>query len=138
MTQETIDLVHQTQPTDRTCVQTCIAMALGVPVSEVIDRWGGEALNQQTLTSILTECKVVWNQMVFGTFIFDGWYFISVPSRNHPGGAHQILVRWSSSKGCISVLDPAQGVRYKPDGSDLISWFDMTPFWVGGQLPRRP
>lgn len=125
----------QTQPTGKTCVQTCLAMALGVPVAEVIARYGEEPMNQQSLCAALTECAFVWNQLVTGTMVCQGWYFATVPSLNHRGGNHQVLIRWTSDDG-VTVLDPAMGNRYAQNGSDLISWSCLTPFWPGGALPR--
>jgi hypothetical protein len=126
-------IIPQIQPTPHTCVQTCIAMALGVPVSEIIEKYGDAPLNQYYLTQILTETGICWNQFVFGKMLFDGWYFAAVPSLNFSGGAHQILIHQSFT-GMLHVIDPSQKVKYREDGSDLISWSDLTPF----TLPPRP
>jgi hypothetical protein len=122
----------QTQPTGKTCVQTCLAMALGIPVEKVIQKYGDDGMNQTLLQYALTECGFVWNHFTEGLMIYEGWYFVCVPSLNKKGGTHQILVHYE--EGEMFVLDPAQGVKYKEDGSDLISWNDLTPFWKGGQL----
>ena len=127
-------LVHQAQPTNKTCVQTCIAMAIGVPVNDVIVRYGGEGLHHDTLLRALTECGVVWNQLVHNRIFFPGWYFAAVPSLNHRGVFHQILMHWTPDTG-TQVLDPAVGDRYKHDGTDLISWECPIPFIPGGKLP---
>lgn len=126
----------QTQPTGSTCVQTCIAMVLGVPVADVIARYGDEPLNQQRMAHALTECGVVWNQMTNGTMVHEGWYMATVPSLNNRGGNHQIMVRFTSHDG-VCVADPARGDRYKQDGSDLRSWSYLTPLWLGGSLPNN-
>jgi hypothetical protein len=127
-------IVPQTQPTGCTCVQTCLAMALGAPVADVIARYGDEPMNQQLLCAALTECGFIWNQMVTGTMVHEGRYFATVPSLNKRGGFHQILLRWTGADGLL-VLDPALGNCYAQDGSDLISWSYLTPFWLGGRLP---
>lgn len=132
---EIFGLIPQIQPTSRTCVQTCLAIALGVPVSDVIARYGDEPMNQQSLTNALTECRVLWNQLVFGTVFISCWHFAVVPSLNHRGGNHQVLLHWSE-KG-FTVIDPAIGERYKMDGSDLLSWEQLTPFMPGGRLPKK-
>lgn len=127
-------ITHQTQPTDCTCVQTCLAMALDVPVYEVIVRYGGKPMNQQSLCAALSECKFLWNQMMNGTLVFQGWYFAVVPSLNRKGAAHQVLIHWTEDDG-LMVLDPAIGDRYAKNGSDLTSWSYLTPFYQGGVLP---
>lgn len=109
-------------------------MALGVPVEKVIAHYSNEAMNQTTLIKALTECGFVWNQMLTGTMVHEGWYFAAVPSLNHRGGMHQILTRYTRDDGWL-VIDPAIGEKYKQDGSDLKSWADLTPFWLGGKLP---
>lgn len=129
-----IDLILQTQPTPVTCVHTCLAMALSIPVKEVIAHYGPEPMNQQKLCTALSECSVLFNQFVFGTILIESWYFASVPSLNIPGGMHQILFRWQAGK--LTVLDPSAKRKYAMDGSDLKSWSDLTPFWPGGALPR--
>lgn len=126
-------IYHQQQPTGKTCVQTCIAMALGVPVEQVIQQYGEDPLNQELLCKALTECGVMWNQFTHGTMLFQGWYFAVVPSLNHRGLNHQILVRWHPGDG-LTVLDPAMGDTYKQDGSDLKSWECLVPFIPGGRL----
>lgn len=127
-------IVPQTQPTNCTCTQTCLAMALNVPVQEVIDRYGGDPMNQQSLCAALSECKFLWNQMTNGTLVFRGWCFAVVPSLNHKGGSHQVLMHWDCETG-LFVLDPAIGERYARNGNNLTSWSYLTPFWLGGVLP---
>jgi hypothetical protein len=129
-----MNLLLQKQSISGTCVQTCIAMALGVPEAKVIDRFGGEPMNQQTLESALTQCGVRWNRLLMGDFIYEGWYFACVPSLNKRGGNHQVLIRWITGEG-LTVLDPAIGNTYSKNGSDLVSWNDLTPFIPGGKLP---
>ena len=130
-------ITPQTQPTPSTCVQTCVAMVLSVPVAEVIARYGDGPMNQQLMCNVLTQCGVVWNQMTQGTMVHEGWYLATVPSLNNRGGNHQILVRFTSHDG-VCVVDPAIGQRYKQDGSDLRSWSYLTPLWLGGSLPNTP
>lgn len=126
-------IAHQIQPTPVTCVQTCLAMALGVPVGAVLDRYGAMAMNQIELNYALTECKFVWNQFIFGTMIFNGWYFAVVPSLNHEAGNHQILIHYDEGEICI--LDPSPGKQYDKNGKNLKSWECLTAFYIGGRLP---
>jgi hypothetical protein len=123
----------QYQPTDCTCVHACLAMCLGVPVLEVVRRYGETPLDQPRLQAALTECGVLWNQMTHGCMVHSGWYFAVVPSLNRRGHAHQVLLNWSFDDGLV-VLDPSRRRRYRLDGRDLTSWNYLTPFIPGGQL----
>lgn len=125
----------QTQPTPVTCVQTCLAMALDVPVEQVIRHYGPEPMNAKGLLNALTECGIQWNQLTQGTMLHTGFYFAVVPSLNHRGGMHQIVIAYDSGTGGMTVFDPAIGNRYKKDGSDLISWAELVAFYPGGRLP---
>ena len=66
------DLVLQKQPTDKTCVHTCIAMSLGIPVAKVIEKYGDSPMNQIELIKVLEECGMIWNQFCFNTLVFQG------------------------------------------------------------------
>jgi hypothetical protein len=127
-------LTLQTQPTDVTCVHTCIAMILGIPVDKVIERYGNTPITGFGLCAILEECGVLWNQFVFGTLIHEGWYLACVPSLNHVGKNHQIIL-WSEYGETIRVLDPARAKKYAEDGSDLHCWEGLIAFVPGGKLP---
>lgn len=131
-----IELTLQTQPTPITCVQTCIAMALGEPVERVIQIFGPEAMDQRSLLDALYRCGILHNQFLFGTMVASGWYFAVVPSLNHPGGNHQVLFRWNCDNGEWLVLDPAMGRKYKSNGSQNLSWSELVLFHPGGKLPR--
>lgn len=132
-----VTLTLQKQPTAGTCVQTCLAMAMDVPVGEVIERFGGEPMNQQTLILALAECGIVFNPLLFGTFIMSGWYFAVVPSVNIRGGNHQVLIHYDWDTGHTVVLDPSSRDTYAEDGSDLKSWSDLVAFRPGGRLPEK-
>lgn len=120
-------IVPQLQPTDRTCVHTCLAMVLDVPVQQVIDRYGEEPMSEQRLYAALTEHGVLFDRMTFGDrFLFSGWYLAGVPSLNVEGGTHEILIHWSRREG-MTVLDPSPLRAYHRDGLNLATWFDLTP-----------
>ena len=135
-----IQLTLQKQPTPVTCVQTCLAMALSVPVEAVIDNFGSQPMNQLKLVSALTQCGFTFNQFLYGSPVAPGWYFMAVPSLNIPGGMHQILAHYDTDLGCSgwTILDPSPLKTYAPDGSDLKSWCDLTLFIPGGRLPNTP
>lgn len=111
-------------------------MALGVPAADVIAWLGNEPMNQALLTRALTDCDFLWNQLSMGALVFEGWYFAGVPSLNKRGTMHQILLHWSYATG-LTIIDPSFGIKYEGNGGDLISWADLTPFVLGGKLPRK-
>lgn len=114
-----------TQPTDKTCVQTCLAMALNKPVEEVIEKYGSNPLNQLKLMYALTEEKIYWNQLTQGTLIHTGWYFAAVPSLNKVGTLHQVLFYYSWDTGEFLVFDPSPKKKYDMNGKDVNSWADL-------------
>lgn len=127
----------QKQPTPITCVQTCIAMAVGEPVEKVIERYGQGGLSMQKLMHALSECQIDWNSLLIPQFMFTGWYFAVVPSLNIRGGNHQIIIHYNADRGCngFTVFDPSTKETYASDGSDLRSWECLMPFHPGGKLP---
>lgn len=133
------DFTFRHQPTPVTCVHACLAMALDVPVEKVIERYGPDAMSHKQLISALNECRFYYNQMVYGTLVASGWYFLAVPSLNNRGGSHQILVHNNADAGCsgFTVLDPSPRESYKVDGSDLHAWWNPILFVPGGTLPEN-
>ena len=129
------DIVLQKQPTPVTCVQTCLAMALGAPVEQVIERYGQAAMGHKQLISALTECRFAFNQVIYGTLITSGWYFVTVPSLNNPGGSHKVLMHADIGGAGFTILDPSTRNTYKPDGTNLYHWSDPVLFILGGTLP---
>lgn len=127
-------IIIQKQPTPVTCVHACLAMCLGVPVEDVISVFGDQAMNGQDLIVALTRCRVLFNPMAFGTLLFDGYYFAVVPSLNHRGGNHQVILH--SKDWNITVFDPSTMQAYREDGKDLVSWSELIPFLPGGTLPK--
>lgn len=138
MVRRVLGIVPQTQPNDVTCVQTCLAMALGVPVSAVIARYGDKALNQIALWHAIQECGIVANAFVYPPPVCRGWHFIAAPSLNMSGSEHQLLMHYEPDDGSqgITILDPAgEGKHvYQRDGSNLKSWHSLIWFNPGGSL----
>ena len=119
-----VALVHQFQPTPYTCVHACVAMVLGIPVQEVIDKVGlHHGMNQQDLLAVLNQYDVMHAMTMFGA-MWTGWHLLTVPSLNVRGGTHKVVCHWEAGK--YRVLDPSPKIRYKEDGSDLNSWNDVT------------
>ena len=76
----------QTQPDAHTCSQTCLAMALDVPVLEVIRVFGRAPFGTTDLITALTLCRFHYAPLTASTLLFLGWYFLVVPSLNIAGG----------------------------------------------------
>lgn len=131
------DLTLQLQPTPTTCAQACIAMAVGVPVQEVINQFGGDPMCQRGLLRALEDCRIVHNQFVFPTLVVTGWHFAVVPSLNMPGGNHQVLIHFNLESGIWRILDPSSRTRYPQNGDGLKSWSEVVLFVPGGKLPER-
>lgn len=127
----------QKQPNPVTCTQTCLAMALRVPVEQVIERFGDGGMSHQQFLIALETCHFTYNQFMLGSLIASGWYFLTVPSLNLRGGHHKVLVHYDADLGCsgFTVLDPSTLQTYQPDGSDLVSWSSPVLFIPGGALP---
>lgn len=136
--QPVFGILPQTQPNDVTCVQTCLAMALGVPVADVIARYGDKALNQIALWHAIQECGIVANAFVYPPPVCRGWHFLAAPSLNVRGGEHQLLMHYEPDDGSqgITIIDPAGEGKdtYARDGSNLKSWHSLIWFNRGGSL----
>jgi hypothetical protein len=81
------------QPTPNTCVHACLAMVTGVPVAELIARFGDQGLYRLEEATVLTEYGILPEP----ASPEDGWrfpavYLASVPSLNRPGYLHRIVV----------------------------------------------
>lgn len=132
------DLTLQRQPSPKTCVQACLAMALDVPVDRVIATFGEAAMGHDELMAALRACGILHVQLVSPRLVIHGWHFAVVPSLNFRGGNHQILIRNDMENGGISVRDPSARDVYAPDGSDLRTWTELVFFHPGGRLPNAP
>jgi len=125
----------QTQPTKTTCVHTCLAMLMGIPASDVVKYYGEQGFSDFDKAKALDECGIIWNRFVHGTMAADGWYLATVASLNMRGYMHCILIHYKLGEG-MTIYDPAQGEKYKSDGSDLYGWCNLYYIRPGGKLPK--
>lgn len=127
----------QKQPTPSSCSQTCLAMALDVPVEQVIAKFGDRGMSHQEFLAAIAACGFLHNQFLFGSLIISGLYWLTVPSLNNRAGSHKVLVDYNADMGCsgFTVYDPSTKETYRPDGSDLLSWSNPILFFQGGTLP---
>lgn len=106
------EIVQQTQPTPLSCVCTCIAMLVGKPAQEMIDKYNNDFyFGEWTLCDILDTERVEYNnyrttelmRMIPGFL-----YLLTVPSLNIKGGNHEVLVDYRNAAGPV-CYDPAKG-----------------------------
>ena len=105
---------HQQQPNSRSCVPTCIAMALGVPVDQLgvpLDR----GYTPEEFGPFLAERGVWLRMMVFMNgrgegFEKGGVYLLGVRSLNDLEADHALLVDYRGDKP--KLFDPNRG---RPD-----------------------
>lgn len=89
---------HLIQPNDETCGQTCVAMAVGLPVAEVISRFGGGRTTRTQLVEALQGCGVRVNRRATGRVPKRA--ICKIGYRTERGGSHWVLI-WDGK-----VLDP--------------------------------
>lgn len=125
----------QIQPTRVTCSQACIAMAIDQPVELVIGAFGDKGLSEREFYAALCATKMAFTRLMESHLWFPGYYFLTVASLNIRGGMHKIVIH-QDEKYDIRVFDPSPMTKYKKDGSDLVTWSDVTWFAPGGSLPK--
>lgn len=136
-------VVHQCQPDDHSCNQTCLAMVLGVPVADVLAVFPGDGMSSREMYVALDRCHLLWDALQFGTFVVDGLYLINVPSLNIEAGGHRVLMDWRGCWDESRLHDPNRGRPGKrfystgDDGAPLKWWTGAIIVRPGGQLPTR-
>lgn len=109
------------QPTANSCVHACLSMVTGVPVEDLIKRFGDRGLGDMEEATVLTEHGILpVEQSGIGRDRFDvsGVYLVTVPSLNYPGKNHRTV--WATDGDEKFVLhDPNAGragvAAYPPD-----------------------
>lgn len=101
-------ITYQAQPTNNTCVSTCLAMVLGVPVQQVIDQFHEDYMQGHgSVVEYLEQegCKVE-NLKADNTDPFEhGYvYLATVPSLNTRGTLHTVLLDCTGER--LVLLDP--------------------------------
>lgn len=123
-----MEVEHQMQPNDHTCVHTCLAMITGLSVDDMIDRFGDHALGFDETATVLAEHGLFPHNTSSGPhrYPFVGWYLVACASKNLPGQAHQVLV-YADGEG-YTVYDPQEGREGKKfwSGDELL----------GGKMPE--
>lgn len=103
------------QPTPVSCVHACLSMVTGVPVRELIDRFGNHGLSNEEQATVLTEMGIVpipvpqsggAHPMPYG-----GANFITVPSLNIAGATHLCVLEYQNDRWVL--FDPNYGRKGK-------------------------
>jgi len=105
-----VQVQHVQQPSARTCGHACAAMVTGIPVSELVKRFGEEPLYFHQEATILTEMGILPIQMPMSVplpFCLVGAYYVAVPSLNIPGDMHRVVV--TGGEVDWKVYDPNEG-----------------------------
>ena len=104
-----IEVKLQQQPTPRTCAHTCLSMVTGVPVEDLIERFGDRGLAFPEEACVLIENGIfpVNTTGSHHEFALEGVYLVSTPSLNLPGKLHMVVVE-ASADGYV-VYDPNTG-----------------------------
>lgn len=101
-----------TQPTQTTCVCTCVAMLLGKTAQEVIDKWhNAYYFQQEPLGDILQAEGVAYKHHYAAhssTLKPGGLYLLTVPTLNVEASFHQVIVDWRDEANPV-CLDPGKG-----------------------------
>lgn len=106
------------QPTPYTCVHACLSMVTGVPVRDLMERFGNHGLDRETEETVLTEYGIYPEGLPIGMmWEFGGVRFVTVPSLNMPGHTHRIVIVQNEAADEWHVYDPNRGragVRHFP------------------------
>ena len=105
------------QPTTSTCVHACVSMVTGVPVDDLIKRFGESALTKERELTVLTEMGIYPVPMpiaVQSLMLIRNVFFMTVPSINLPGRNHAVVMEVTSDYEVL-LHDPSPLLAYSTD-----------------------
>ena len=105
-------LKNLTQPTEDSCMSTCLAMVLGISENESYSLYHHKLINYKIwFDDVLTENGIpfYYGSPKSSRISGDVLCFVTVASLNFQGGLHQVLVHCSDDK--LTVYDPAKGIK---------------------------
>lgn len=111
-----VEVEHVKQVSTTTCVHACLSMVTGVPIKDLIDRWGSEGLGSGrenvTLTELglLPEIVTLNNYGMEYLWEYDEYsvYMATVPSLNIVGGSHRVVITLGEHNE-VQLFDPNFG-----------------------------
>lgn len=104
-----LNVVPLTRPTDTTCVHTCLAMVLGIPIFDLIERFGDQALFDSSIYAVLVE-HAIWPVSTIdhpNPIAYNGVYLLGVPSMHDPYSSHLTVVTVNDYG--VQLFDPNKG-----------------------------
>jgi hypothetical protein len=88
-------------------------MVTGVPVNDLLHRFGNHGLSHEEIVTVLTEYGILPRMIDMDeVFMADGVYFLTMPSLNIPRALHRVVAVSNDADDIIKVYDPNQG---RPD-----------------------
>lgn len=138
-------LQHQTQPCGHSCVSAALAMLVGKPVNEIVERFHDEyRAGRLSMRSMLDSLGVPFQSFDSADLpdlSNSGAYLITTPSLNILGGVHQCVLEIGPSD--YQVLDPVAGRegkrRYvkRGEAGDDPTAVELGGFTVDAFIPRE-
>lgn len=103
---------HQSQPCQKSCVSTCLAMIMDVPVAQARQQFHVRYWDkQESIATFLEELKLPYtlgNPLERKAPYAKGLYLLTVPSLTTAGGFHQVL-GVVKEEGKWAIFDPQTG-----------------------------
>lgn len=115
-----IEVQHVQQPSPVSCVHACLSMVTGIPVNNLLDRFGNHGLDREVKITVLSEMGIQATPMAeyVSPIIPKGVYFATVPSLNKQGHSHLCVVECDGA--LATIYDPNEGregvTAYHKDG----------------------
>lgn len=109
-----LELIHQRQPTQKSCVSTCLAMLAGIPAEEVVakhhidyyERKRSALAIMEDLGIVAVPLSALLNQETYKGCL----YLVAAQSINYPQTSHQIILDCRSGlEGGYRIYDPQMG-----------------------------
>lgn len=108
-----IPVRHVQQPTAHTCVHACLSMVTGIPVQDLIARFGDVGMTDEDKATVLCEEGILPVDVpnmggAMHPLPYAGTYMLSVPSLNIQGRGHSIVCTLDA-EGDWALYDPNEG-----------------------------
>ncbi len=123
-----VELKHQQQATNTSCVAACIAMVTGIDQLRIISQMekhdGGRSSMHDEFRQWV-RMGYLPRRLPYGDLRHGAVMVATVPSLNIPGGNHRIVI---DHRKCLKVLDPNEGREGKLfyTADSLRTWSELT------------
>lgn len=136
--------ILQNQPCPTSCVSTCVAMLLAIPVAAVIEKHHDAYHRfQVSVGGILRSYGVQFESFTTAeTQHVDrsGLWILGAPSLNVEGGMHEILLEYDAENAVLWIFDPRHGApdrkfyRASPDDPNPLGR-DLGGYYIDAFIP---